>query len=104
MSYGPRRVNRFSQTTRDRNEEELLKVAEAMGAHWHQGPPLDGWIIWRGLWTPVEIKMPEREGHKDEYTAAQQRFLRFCETYHGPRLIWRTVEDVIKSLDGRRTA
>jgi hypothetical protein len=98
------RVHRYSQTTRDANEESLLQVAQAMGGRWHEGPPLDGWILWRGLWLPVEIKMPEREGHKDEYTPAQRRFLRFCENHRGPHLIWRTVDDVIQSLNGRRSA
>jgi hypothetical protein len=97
-------VNRYSQTTRDANEEVLLKVAEQLGAHWVQGPPLDGWVIWRGMWIPCEIKVPEREGHADEYTPAQLRFLRFCELHRGPHFIWRTPEDVIRSLSGQRSA
>lgn len=101
MSYTGRRVNRYSQTHRDGNEEVLLKVAEQMGAQWYEGPPLDGWVLWRGMWIPTEIKMPEREGQKDEYTPAQQRFLRFCEQRRGPHFIWRTPDDVILSLGGR---
>lgn len=98
------RVNRYSQTTRDANEEPLLALAARFGAHWVQGPPLDGWIFWRGIWMPVEIKMPEREGLADEYTPAQKRFLRFCAERNAPRFIWRTEDDVIASLSGRRSA
>jgi hypothetical protein len=53
---------------------------------------------------PVEIKMPEREGLKHEYTPAQQRFLRFCEDRRAAHWIWRTEDDVIASLSGRRSA
>jgi hypothetical protein len=98
------RVNRYSQTTRDANEEALLAVAARLGAHWLQGPPLDGWVIWRGIWTPAEIKVPEREGLKGEYTPAQLRFLRFCDDRSAPRFVWRTEADVIASLNGRRSA
>jgi hypothetical protein len=98
------RVNRYSQTTRDANEDPLLKLAAQLGAHWIQGPPLDGWIFCRGVWMPVEIKMPEREGLKGEYTPAQLRFLRFCSDRAAPHFVWRTEEDVIASLSARRSA
>lgn len=98
------RVNRYSQTARDANEEPLLQLATQLGAHWVQGPPLDGWVFCRGIWMPVEIKIPEREGLSSEYTPAQRRFLRFCQEKRAPFWIWRTEDDVIASLGGRRGA
>lgn len=98
------RVNRYSQTTRDANEPALLKIAAQLGARWIQGPPFDGWMLWRGMWVPTEIKDPEREGEKYEYTPAQQRFRRFCIEHNAPHFIWRTDDDVIASLSGRRSA
>jgi len=80
---------------RDANEDYLLRVAEQLGGFWVYAGPLDGWILHRGKWTPVEIKAP-----KGLLTQLQQRFMRDCETYGGPRYIWRTDEDVIKDLGG----
>lgn len=94
------RVSRYSQNTRDANEDPLLRTARALGAGFWQAPPLDGWVIHRGVWQPAEIKMPHREGHKHEYTPSQLRFLRFAADAHAPVLIWRTDEDVIASLGG----
>lgn len=98
------RVNRYSQTTRDTNEQALLELAMRLGAHWIQGPPLDGWVSWRGIWMPVEIKVPEREGLRHEYTPSQQRFIRFCAEKRAPYWVWRTADDVIGSLSARRSA
>lgn len=98
------RVNRFSQTTRDANEPALVTLAKKLGMGWWQGPPLDGWAIHRGVWMPVEIKLPEREGLSNEYTPAQRRFRTWCETYNGPHLIWRTDDDVIAAAGGFVTA
>lgn len=89
---------------RDANEPALIGVARQLGAQFRIGPPLDGWIIWRGVWLPVEIKLPEREGTKHEYTPAQKRFFTFCRDYGGRWLTWRTDADVIRDLGGRRAA
>jgi hypothetical protein len=98
------RVSRYSQNTRDANETAIVKTLERLGGHWYQAPPLDGWVLWRGLWKPAEIKMPEREGLKYEYTASQQRFLRFAAARGGEVLVLRTDDDVIAALAGRRSA
>lgn len=89
---------------RDANELPLIETARRLGAQWRQGPPLDGWIVWRGLWLPVEIKLPEREGTAHEYTPLQKRFFTFCRDYGGRWLTWRTDADVIRDLGGRVSA
>lgn len=99
-----RRVNRYSQTTRDANEPELVKLAKQLCAQWWEGPPMDGWRLFRGVWVPVEIKTGERHGWADEYTANQKRFLAFCAQHHAPVETWRYEEDVLKSLGAKRTA
>jgi len=100
----PGRKSRYAESTRDANEPALVRVAQQLGAGVWLAPPLDGWIVQRGLWRPMEIKMPEREGLAGEYTAAQLRFLTFCNTHQAPVVIWRTELDVIKSLGGKVTA
>lgn len=93
---------KYSQR-RDANEFALLELARTLGAQWRQGPPLDGWIIWRGFWLPVEIKIPEREGTKNEYTPLQKQFFSFARDYGGKWLTWRISDDVIRDLGGRRS-
>ena len=95
---------RFSRNHRDTNEPPLLELAKRLGARWIEEGPLDGWIFFRGSWMPVEIKLPEREGLASEYTAHQKRFLSWCRGTGATVLLWRTEDDVIKSLGGRRTA
>ena len=89
---------------RDLNESELVTVAKQLGAVWIPVGPLDGWILFRGTWLPVEIKQPDREGTEREYTSLQLRFFTFCRTHRGKWLIWRTQDDVIRSFGGRVAA
>lgn len=96
-----RRVNRYSQTTRDANEPDLVRLAGRFGVAWWQGPPLDGWTLHRGVWRPAEIKTGARLGWTDEYTPAQKRFLEWAALYHGPVLTLRTDEDVISAFNAR---
>lgn len=58
---------------RDANEKPLVKFASDLGAFWLQSGPFDGWLWWRGRWLLVEVKNPDCEGHKDEYTPDQIR-------------------------------
>lgn len=84
---------------KDGNHDELLAVAKRCGATVFKHPPLDVWVWvakWQ-MWMPVEIKRPEREGRKDEYTSAQQRFMAMGVRWW----TWRTEEDVIRDLAGR---
>lgn len=84
---------------RDSNENALVGTAEALGAYWVQTGPLDGWICWREYWYPVEIKHG-----KNPYTDAQVLFIACCKERNAPVFTWRTVEDVLKSLNGRIAA
>lgn len=98
MSY-----NRPQITRRDANEKSLTGVARGLGIRLVQVGPLDfwGWFPRRDEWLPIEIKLPEREGHKNEYTEAQKEFLALCEQVGMKRLIWRTEDDVLRDCGGR---
>lgn len=84
---------------RDLNEDPLLRLAEQLGGHWREGPPLDGWIFHRGRWMPVEIKRPEREGLAHEFTPAQKRFVSWCQQWRAPWWVWRSEADVLRDLN-----
>ncbi len=86
---------------RDGNESELVKVARKFGAVWIQAPPLDGWLFFRGDWTPVEIK--NLDG-KNRYTEAQVLFLARCKERSARVWTWRTERDVFESLGGFQSA
>lgn len=84
---------------RDANEDELITIAKQFGARWEQIGPLDGWVGYRGLWIPTEIK------HGDnDYTRAQVRFLKMCADFRLPVWTWRTERDVFESLGAKQTA
>lgn len=91
-------LNRYA-AKRDANESDLLKAARLVGALWEQWGPLDGWVFWRGAWTPVEIKTA-----KGTYTDAQILFLARCRERGAPVWTWRTVDDVYASLGAKVTA
>lgn len=98
---GPKRYNR---NHRDSNEAPLVKLAQRLGAQWCEEGPLDGWVWWRNVWLPVEIKLPEREGLANEYTPRQKRFFTRCRTMGARWLTWRTEDDVLNDLSGKRVA
>ena len=89
---------------RDDNELELVTLARQLGGQWILQGPLDGWLLHRGLWVPVEIKRPERDGLKSEYTPAQRRFFTFCRDNGGRWVVWRTRADVMRTLGARVAA
>lgn len=116
MSYPPRRRIRkqieFLAGARgakpmqlDANHEELITHAAQLGGWFVRAPPLEGWCWFPrgGMWMPVEIKVPEREGLADEYTPQQLRFIRWCNQHRAPWWIWRTKADVERNLNARRT-
>lgn len=78
---------------RDQNEHELISIARAFGARWVPTGPLDGWICFRGIWTPIEIKHG-----RNGYTEAQRVFLAECAVRRDPVYTWRTPRDVFESL------
>lgn len=84
---------------RDTNENELVSLAEQLGGLWEQTPPLDGWLLWRGVWTPVEIKHG-----KNPYTESQVLFLARCKERNAPVWTWRTERDVMACMGARVSA
>lgn len=99
-------MKRYNRNNRDANELALITHAKALGGEWFEEGPLDGWV-WiarHQTWVPVEIKIPEREGLKGEFTPAQKRFARWCSERQAKSLIWRTVADVERDLGARRAA
>lgn len=86
--------NRFAKK-RDANENALVAIAEQFGALWVQSPPLDGWLFFRLIWTPVEIKNPDG---KNKYTDSQVQFLATCKLRGAEVFTWRTERDVFESL------
>jgi hypothetical protein len=99
-------MKRYNRNNRDANEIALITHAKALGAEWQEEGPLDGWVWISRLerWMPVEIKIPEREGLKYEYTPAQQRFFRWCSERRAKWFTWRVLADVERDLGARRAA
>jgi hypothetical protein len=86
---------------RDNNHGPLVAIAQAIGGLWLPDGPFDGWLSWRGVWHLVEIKRPDKEGWKNEYTEDQVRMLiRLRERGIEPT-IWRTEFDVYKTMGVR---
>lgn len=94
-------MKRYNRNRRDANEVQLVKLAETLGAKWWEDGPLDGWVLFRGTWTPAEIKIPEREGTENEYTPQQLRFFRWCSENRGKWFTWRVDGDVLRDLGAR---
>jgi hypothetical protein len=87
---------------RDTNEDTLVTIAEQLGALWVQTGPLDGWVLWRERYYPVEIKRPDGpkggRSHR-HYTAAQVLFIRRCTQAGGVVWTWRNQSDVLTCLN-----
>lgn len=75
-----------------------------MGAFWLPHGPFDGWVSWRGYWTLVEIKNPDCEGHKDEYTPDQILLMARLRERYIRWWTWRTEGDVLRDLGAKRSA
>lgn len=84
---------------RDTNEPALISIVKQFGALWVQQGPLDGWVSFRGRWTPVEIKHGS-----NGYTDAQVLFLAKCKERNAPVWTWRDERDVFESLGAQQTA
>lgn len=90
----------------DANHLDLVAHAQGLGGYFVRVGPLEGWL-WcprLGMWRPVEIKIPAREGLANEYTPQQKRFMRWCLDHGAPWLVWRDRFDVETSLGAVRTA
>lgn len=90
---------------RDDNDSTLAAGARALG-WWliktdEPGDYLGGY---RGQWYVVEIKNPDKEGHKDEFTDDQRQFHAEAFRRGLPVLVWRTADDVYRDSQARRCA
>jgi hypothetical protein len=96
----PRRAAR-----RDVNDSELKVFAERVGWKlWKLDTPCDYLGLRRGVWWPIEIKDPDKEGHADEFTYDQRKFMAETFACGGRVLVWRTKEDVMRDSNARTTA
>jgi hypothetical protein len=86
-------------------DPELAAFARQLGA-WliPLDEPCDYLLAWQGKWHLIEIKDPDKRGHADEFTNAQQRFHREASERGMPIVIWRTDADVLATLGARRAA
>jgi hypothetical protein len=95
VSYKRPQIHRI-----DGNHHELVEEWERLGGVFLKQPPFDGWIWhpnWSAYW-PVEIKRPEREGRKNEYTRAQQKVIAELKAIGAPWLVWREKADCARAL------
>jgi hypothetical protein len=79
-----------------------VKLARQIGAlAWPLDEPID-WIIgWRGRWYPCEVKNPEG---RNRFTPTQILFSAAAKERELPLWVWRTSDDVLRSLGARQTA
>lgn len=97
-------MTRALRHRRDHNHHELVTVAEQIGVYWRGEGPFDGWCWWRGQWNLTEIKNPNCEGHKDEYTPQQIVIMAELKERGIPWWVWRTEFDVYRDLGAKRVA
>lgn len=90
---------------RDNNEPEVIKFAGNIGwKFWKLSQPCDWLGLRRGQWFTVEVKNPNQEGHADEYTPAQRKFMADVAACGGRVLVWRSKEDVMRDSGARVSA
>lgn len=79
---------------RDSNELLLVHTARELGAIMvFLGQPVDWLCGFRGQWAVVEVK-----ARLGRFTPLQKQFMARCKEAGLPVWVWRTVDDVLKSL------
>jgi len=89
---------------RDANEAAILSGVDALGGLWLPGPPFDGWLWNRSAWHLCEVKRPDKEGWRDEFTDEQRRLILRLNERRIPFHVLRTESDVLGLLGARRVA
>lgn len=90
---------------RDVVEPELVKYARQFGWRlWKLDQPCDWLGLRRGVYYPIEIKDPAKQGHADEFTMDQKKFMAEVFAVGGRILVWRTKEDVMLDSGARVSA
>ena len=90
---------------RDANDDELRVFAERIG--WKLFPVndhCDYFALRRGVWYALEIKNPNCQGHADEFTRDERRFMADVAACGGRILLWRTKDDVLRDSNARVSA
>jgi hypothetical protein len=96
-------VKRYA-ARRDSNEASLLACVEPLGGFWLPTGPFDGWLWNRRAWHLVEIKRPDKEGWRSEFTDEQLRLLIRLKERHVPYHVLRTEADVLTLMGAVRAA
>ena len=89
---------------RDTNESGLLTFVEPLNGLWLPSGPLDGWLWNRRCWNLCEIKRPDKEGWKREFTDEQKRLIILLNERQAPYHVLRTEADMLTLLGARRSA
>lgn len=90
---------------RDAAEPELVKFARQFGWRlWKLDKPCDWLALRRGVWYALEIKDPAKQGHADEYTHDQRKFMAEVAAVGGRVLVWRCKDDVLADSNARVSA
>lgn len=59
----------------DKNQGDIVAALRKAGAEVYIiREPVDLLVYWRGRWTPLEVKDPDRRGLAGEFTPPQRRF------------------------------
>lgn len=94
----------------DSNKDALVAIFRQLHGVWipYASKPFDGWAWHRAFggacYLPVEIKDPEREGLKYEYTPRQKKLMAELKIIGATWLTWRTEIDVFDCVKARRAA
>lgn len=90
---------------RDANEPEVISFAGKLGwRFWKLDTPCDWLGLRRGQWFAIEIKDAAREGHSDEFTMDQKKFMAEVAACGGRVLVWRSKDDVMRDSGARASA
>lgn len=95
--------NRYAKR-RDNNEATILTSVEPLNGLWLPGGPLDGWLWNRRCWNLCEVKRPDKEGWKDEFTDEQRLLIIRLNERQAPFYVLRTEDDVMGLMGARRSA
>lgn len=89
---------------RDSNESAILTSVEPLNGLWIPGGPLDGWLWNRRCWNLCEVKRPDKEGRKDEFTDVQRLLILKLNERQIPFHVLRTEDNVISLMGAKRSA
>lgn len=89
---------------RDSNEAAILTCVAPLNGLWIPSGPLDGWLWNRRCWNLCEIKRPDKQGWKNEFTDAQKNLVILLNERGVPFNTLRTETDVLRLMGATRTA